>query len=347
MTKYGKPIRALIVDDSGLVRELISTILGSDPDIIVVGEASNGKDAYDKVLELKPDIVTMDIEMPVLGGLEAIEKIMESYPVPILVITALTGVRTAFNAVSKGALDVIEKPDISIENVRKLITKVRLLGRVDIHAQLKTMGKRSSTTSSAIALPISSSKTNANVVTIVSSTGGPQALHKIFGQLPETFPYPILVTQHIAEGFTQGMVDWFSGSTPLKVMVAAQGQKVLPGCIYVNPAEYSMTISKNIINLGNRDTRLLYHPSCDTMLKSVANEYGARTIGLILSGMGNDGVEGMRSIKEAGGNTLAQDAGSSVVYGMNKIAVDKGYIDTVLPLDQIVAGLMQLAGCYR
>lgn len=341
-----KPIRVLIVDDSGLVRELISTILGSDPEIVVVGEAADGKEAYEKVIELRPDIVTMDIEMPVLGGLEAIEKIMASYPVPILVITALTGVRTAFAAVSKGALDVIEKPDISIENVRKLITKVRLLGRVDINAQLKAMGKRPASSSNALKMPATRSKTTGKVVTIVSSTGGPQALYKIFGQLPAVFPYPILVTQHIAEGFTQGMVDWLSGGTALKVQVATHGQRLQPGNVYVNPAEHTMTLSGQTITLGSQDTRLLYHPSCDTMLKSVAKEYGDRTISLILSGMGNDGVDGMRAIKTAGGSTLAQDANSSVVYGMNKLAVDKGHIDTVLPLDQIAAGLIQLADCF-
>jgi len=136
-----KPIRILVVDDSGLVRDLISSILASEQDMTIIGEATNGMDAFEKVMALKPDIVTMDIEMPVLGGLEAIEKIMAEHPVPILVITALTGVRTAFAAVSKGALDVIEKPDISIDNVRKLITKVRMLSRVDINAHLANMGK--------------------------------------------------------------------------------------------------------------------------------------------------------------------------------------------------------------
>jgi two-component system chemotaxis response regulator CheB len=302
-------------------------------------------DAFKKVIALKPDIVTMDIEMPVLGGLEAIEKIMAEHPVPILVVTALTGVRTAFSAVSKGALDVIEKPDISIENVRTLISKVRMLARVDIAAHMATMGKRAKAPSSAGGTTGVTRLDGAKLIAVASSTGGPQAIYKFLSLLPATFPLPILITQHIAEGFTQGMVDWLAGGTPLTVSVAAHGERIKPGHVYVNPAEYSMKMSGQIISLGEPDAGLLYHPSCDTMLRSVASTFRQQVIGLILSGMGSDGVEGMRAIKAAGGTTLAQDAKSSVVYGMNKLAVEKGHIDKVLPLADIAAGLMQLAGC--
>lgn len=334
-----KPIRVLVVDDSGLIRDLISAILSSEPDISIIGEASNGRDAFEKVVALKPDIVTMDIEMPVLGGLEAIEQIMAVHPVPILVITAQTGVRTAFAAVSKGALDVIEKPDISIENVRTLISKVRLLARVDIASHLATMGKRAKLPTT----PHLSATAGGRVAAIAASTGGPQALYKILSLLPASLPLPILVTQHIAEGFTQGMVDWLSGGTKLKVLVASHGQAIQPGHVYVNPAEHSMKLSGQVIQLGPQDSRLVYHPSCDTMLKSVATAFRNRTIGLIMSGMGSDGVEGMRAIKASGGTTLAQDEHSSVVYGMNKLAVEKGHVEKVVPLTEIAATLMKLA----
>ena len=338
-----KPIRILVVDDSGLVRDLISSILASEQDMTIIGEATNGMDAFEKVMALKPDIVTMDIEMPVLGGLEAIEKIMAEHPVPILVITALTGVRTAFAAVSKGALDVIEKPDISIDNVRKLITKVRMLSRVDINAHLANMGKKPTVPEQKISLPESSHKSaSGRLVAIASSTGGPQAIYKILSALLKTFPVPIVITQHIAKGFTQGMVDWLSGGTALAVKVAAHGDHLKPGQVYINPAEHSMTISGHSIVIGPQDEKNIFHPSCNTMLNSAAQAYRGRAIGLILSGMGNDGVEGLRAIKAAGGVTLAQDAKSSVVFGMNKVAVDKGYVDLVLPLAEIAGGLMNL-----
>lgn len=339
-----KAIRVLIADDSGLVRDMLRAILAPEPDIVIVGEAINGKDACEKVVALKPDLVTMDIEMPVLGGLEAIEKIMAEHPVPILVITAQSSVRTAFAAVSKGALDVIEKPDISIENVQKLLSKIRMLARVDITTHMATMAKRAGGSHRIEKLPEGARSDRSRVVAIASSTGGPQVIYKVLSQLPASFPLPILITQHIALAFTQGMADWLAGGTALKVMVAAHGARIMPGCVYVNPSEHSMRIVGQIITLGEEDPQLVYHPSCDTMLRSVAATFRERAIGLILSGMGNDGVEGMRLLKSAGGITLAQDETSSVVYGMNKMAIEKGHINTVLPMADIAGALMKLAG---
>ncbi len=345
MTQHGKTIRVLVVDDSGLIRDLICTILNSEPDITVVGDASDGKDALEKVLALQPDLVTMDIEMPVLGGLEAIEKIMAAHPVPILVITALTGVRTAFEAVSRGALDVIEKPDISIENVRKLISKVRVLSRVDMTAHLATMRKRALPPSPITMPPSRAGRGESRIVAVAASTGGPQAIYKILSQLPASFPLPIVITQHIAEGFTQGMVDWLAGGTPLAVSVALHGERPAPGHVYLNPAEQALQLTGPTITLGPQDRRDIYHPSCDTMLNSVATSFGRQAIGLILSGMGSDGVAGMRAIKNAGGATLAQDAASSVIYGMNKLAIERGGVDRTLPLADIAPALQSLAGC--
>lgn len=337
-------IRVLVVDDSVLVRDMIRAILESEPGIIVAGEAADGMEAISMVASLKPDIVTMDIEMPVMGGLEAIERIIAENPVPILVVTALTGVRTAFSAVSKGALDVIEKPDISTENVRNLIKKIRLLARVNVATHLQTLRKPSGT-AGLRGVSIQKGFSKAGIVAIAASTGGPQAIHRILSHLPAQFPVPIVITQHVAEGFTQGMVDWLGMGTPLKVKVAANGERLAAGCVYVNPAEHSMRITaQGIIILGDRDESQVYHPSCNTLLCSVAAAYRERVIGLIMSGMGEDGVAGMQAILEAGGATFAQDAKSSVVYGMNRVAVERGYIYKVVPLLSIPAELMQRAG---
>ena len=344
MMRPGQVIRVLLVDDSRLVRDMIREILESDPDIVVVGEATNGREAIDKVALFKPDIVTMDIEMPVMGGLEAIERIIADNPVPILVVTALTGVRTAFSAVSKGALDVIEKPDISLENVRDLIKKVRLLAGVDISSHLLTM-KRPSGAVGVNNRVTQKGGAKGGIIAIASSTGGPQAINNILSRLPAQFPVPIVITQHIGEGFTQGMVDWLNSGTPLTVHVAGNGDYLAAGHVYVNPAEHSMRITEQgMVIISDRDVRHLYHPSCNTLLLSVAAAYRERAAGLILSGMGEDGVSGMQAIRKGGGTTFAQDAGSSVVFGMNRVAIERGCIDRVLALAEIPSALMQLAG---
>ncbi|GAM09098.1 chemotaxis response regulator protein-glutamate methylesterase 3 [Geobacter sp. OR-1] len=335
-------IRVLIVDDSALVRDMIRTILESEPGIVVAGEAVDGAEAVAKVPLLKPDIVTMDIEMPVMGGLEAIERIMAKHPVPILVVTTLTGVRTAFDAVSKGALDVIEKPDITPENVQTFISRIRRLCRVDVPAHLAVMGRRSGHPArSGGRAP----QHKGSIVAIAASTGGPHAIHSILSQLPVTFPVPIVITQHNAEGFTKGMAEWLNSGTPLTVTVARNDDCLVSGRVYINPAEHSMRITgRGTILLGDRDLGQIYNPSCNTLLTSVAAAYREKGIGLILTGMGNDGVSGIQAIKQAGGYTLAQDEKSSVVFGMNRCAVELGCIDKVLPLGDIPAELMLRVG---
>ena len=347
MKKPKHTLRVLLVDDSALIRDIIRDILESEPDIQVVGEAGDGKQAIAKVAELQPDLVTMDIEMPIMGGLEAIERIIAEHPVPILVVTALTGVRTAFTAVSKGALDVIEKPDISLINMQSLIKKVRRLATVDVAAHLRAMKPQQKPAGSAPA-PLPKESAQARIVAIAASTGGPHAIHNILSQLSASFPVPMVITQHIADGFTQGMVDWLNAVTPLTVKVATHGDILTAGHVYVNPAEHSMRVTEQgVIILGDRDVRKTYNPSCDILLSSVAHAFREHTIGLIMSGMGDDGVIGMQDIRAARGTTLAQDAKSSVVFGMNSVAISRGYIDRVVPLAGIPAELQRLVGSHR
>ncbi|MHB8057305.1 MAG: chemotaxis-specific protein-glutamate methyltransferase CheB [Desulfuromonadaceae bacterium] len=347
MLKPENIIRVLVVDDSRLVREMIRAILESEPGIVVVGEASDGVEAIAKVASLKPDIVTMDIEMPVMGGLEAIERIIAAHPLPILVVTALTGVRTAFAAISKGALDVIEKPDISPENVRALVKKIRYLARVDVLAHLQATRSRSAHVAVTEAV-IKHCAAETAIVAIAASTGGPQSIYAVLSALPASFPVPIVITQHVAEGFTQGMVEWLNGGTPLPVAMAGNGVRLAPGHVYVNPAEHSMRVtSQGMILIGARDTAQIYNPSCNTLLSAVAAAYRKGAVGLIMSGMGDDGAAGMQAIKAAGGVTLAQDAASSVVFGMNRVAVELGFIDKVVALADIPAELMRRVGGRR
>jgi two-component system chemotaxis response regulator CheB len=345
MPAPGEKIRVLVVDDSALAREMIREILEAADGIEVVGEACDGNEAVAMAAQLRPDLVTMDIEMPVMGGLEAIERIIAQNPLPILAVTALTGVRTAFAAVSKGALDVIEKPDISPHNMQALIRKIRMLARVDVAAHLAAVGKGKASSAGAGDARPTRQGAKGRVVAIAASTGGPQAIFSILSRLPADFPAPIVISQHMAQGFTRGMAEWLNGATPLAVSVAANGELLSAGRVYVNPAEHCMRISgQGMVILGECDPRLLYRPSCNTLLDSVASAYGSGSIGLILSGMGNDGVAGMQAVKKAGGATLAQDAGSSVIFGMNKIAAESGCIDRLLPLLDIPSELLLRAG---
>jgi len=340
MRKSARHIRVLVVDDSAMVREMIRAILESHG-IEVVGEAENGAEAVERVEELNPDIVTMDIEMPVMGGLEAIERIIARRPVPILAVTALTGVRTAFAAVSKGALDVIEKPDISPQNMQKLVQKIRVLARVDVAAHLAVSGRHGRPQPAAPPAFSPAAGSGKRLVAIAASTGGPQAISHILSRLPASFPAPIVICQHIAEGFTRGMAEWLNGTTPLSVVVAAQGDTLTAGTVYVNPAEHAMRVTpQGTVTLGEGDAKLLYHPSCNTLLDSVAVSYRERAVGVILSGMGDDGVAGMQAIRRGGGLTLGQDAKSSVIYGMNRVAAERGCVEQILPLSDIPAELM-------
>ncbi|NVN93322.1 MAG: chemotaxis-specific protein-glutamate methyltransferase CheB [Desulfuromonadales bacterium] len=346
-----RDIRVMVVDDSASVREMISAILLSEPGINVVGTAANGKEAVAGASSLRPDLITMDIEMPVMGGLEAIERIMAEHPVPILVITSLTGVRTAFAAVSKGALDVIEKPEIDLTGRRSLIRKVRILARVDMAAHMASKGVRTGAASPVVGMRRSPPETGRasvpglRVVAIASSTGGPQAIQAILAHLPANFPAPVVIAQHIAEGFTRGMAEWLGSSTRLRVREAVHGDTLMPGFVFINPAEFSMRIThQGKVVLEKAEQRRGYHPSCDTLLRSVADSCRERSLGLILSGMGDDGVEGITAISSAGGATLAQDEQSSVIYGMNRLAVERGRVDRVIPLCDIPAELMRLVG---
>lgn len=348
MRKSGQRIRVMVVDDNLSTREMLSTILSSDPDLVVVGEARDGVEAVAKAMALKPDIVTMDIEMPVMNGLEAIERIIGLYPVPILAVTALSGVRAAFNAVSKGALDVLEKTDIGLDEGAKLIRKIKLLADVDVAAcqisicnQIqKSPAKPSDTfaTGKSGVLPV-------RMVAIAASTGGPQALNVILSGLPPDFPAPIVIAQHVASGFTEGMADWLNSCTGLTVLPACHGETVRPGRVYLNPAEFSMRISRRgVISLSEDSQNQLYHPSCDTLLDSVATAFGANAVAIILSGMGSDGVSGMGAVRSAGGLTIAQDEKSSVIFGMNGLAIKQGYVQNVLSLAEITSSIMKLAG---
>lgn len=324
-------IKVLIVDDSSLARDFIRAILLIDQEIVIVGEAENGKEAIEKSKALRPDLIIMDIEMPVMGGLEAVERIMCENPTPILVVISRGGADAAFMAISKGALEVISKTDIDPDRAREFVEQVKILSKARVITHV--MGRHRTSHGPVVTddkVPFT------NIIAIAASTGGPNALNVILPDFPKDFGCPIVIAQHIAEGFVAGLVEWLAKISKLAVKVAENGDPILPGQVYVSPPDRHMVVTYgNRIAFVERGLRDLYHPSCDALLTSVATVYGAKAIGVILTGMGGDGVEGLLRIKEAKGRTIAQDEETSIVYGMPKKALEAGCVDLVCPLSQI------------
>jgi len=341
MTQKNK-IRVLVVDDNILIRKVIADFLTSDENIVIAGEAENGQEAIEKTAQLRPDLITMDIEMPIMDGLEAIERIMVSTPVPILVVSSYLDRETASAAIARGALEIVDKPGIQGLYGSDLLKKVRLLAGVRVTLHLNKANK--SMVSNAVALSFDRKMPPPAIVAIASSSGGPPVLATIFSRLPGDYPLPIVVAQHIANGFAAGMVNWLNSKSPLEIMKAKDDAPLLPGKIYIAPPEYTMEINeqKRVVLL-ERQPNDIFRPSCNALLNSVARVYGAATIGVILSGMGNDGVNGMRAIKKAGGVTIAQDETSCLIFGMPVLAIESGCIDTILSPAGIAADLIRLA----
>ena len=352
------PVRVLVVDDSSFARQMIVELLSTDHEIDVVGEASNGLEAVEMVKALKPDLVTMDMVMPVMDGLGAIERIMASHPLPILVITSVEDAATAYAATAKGALEILQKPDINTTSPKKIVNTIKLLSKVKVithirnspyktpprnslEKELKTEKKEYKTGRAVIH---EKEEGAIQIIAMASSTGGPKALSVILPELPGDFRCPVVIVQHIPDTFVSGMAKWLDKLSNITVKPGSRGEKLLPGTAYITPPEIHMKIAVgDILTVSENEPREGYPTFCDVMLSSAANVHGAKSVGVILTGMGHDGVLGIKRIKEAGGYTIAQDQSSSVVFGMPKVAIEHGQIDKVMPLDKISKELIRLA----
>ncbi len=347
-------IRVLLVDDSSMVRELLREILEQEPDMLVAGVAQNGREAIEMTRLLKPDIVTMDLEMPVMNGMEAITSIMGAKAVPILVVSGQTDAQKAYEAVRRGALDVVARPNVSKASVREFVAKVRMLAKVPVITHIRPLYVDPPHPAEA-ALPhrppLASLKADTSVngpagpvFAMASSTGGPQVLARILPKLPADFPCPVLIAQHISEGFASGMAEWLSGLCRLPVRLARHGEAVCPGVIALAPPEYHTIVnSSRQIQFVERGEHDLYRPSCDHLLESVATVYGTSAIGIILTGMGKDGAGGIGAILRNGGVTIAQNCETSLIYGMNRCAIEAGAVQHVLPESDIAEEIIRLA----
>ncbi|MFA5843257.1 MAG: chemotaxis-specific protein-glutamate methyltransferase CheB [Coriobacteriia bacterium] len=346
----GPPIRVVVADDSLVAREMLRQILDSDPDIEVVGVASDGQEAVDLVASLRPDLVTMDIHMPRMDGLEATERIMAYTPTPILVVSSSVhgeGMGRAFDALSSGALEVIKKPEPSdwqdMQKIgRTMIRTVKILSKVRVITHLRGKYKPGQEREVGRRAPHPESPGGRVIVAVGSSTGGPSALLSVLGKLPATFPVPVVVAQHIAEGFVPGLVGWLDAGCRMKIRAAEDGETVKPGMVYFAPTGRNLEMDGMVARYATPLPGQLYIPSADTLFSSVARSHGSRSVGVILTGMGADGAEGLKSMRAAGAATIAQDEESSTVFGMPKAAIDNGAAVTVLPVAAIADEVQRL-----
>ncbi|MBU2701991.1 two-component system chemotaxis response regulator CheB [Sporomusaceae bacterium BoRhaA] len=341
-------IRVLIVDDSAFMRKLLTDQFVGQSDFTVIDTARNGKDAIDKVKRLKPDLVTMDVEMPSMDGLEALEKIMQDTPVPVVMISSLThaGAESTIRALQLGAVDFITKTVGPVSSISGIQSEMLDKCRAAVKANVVQLKKRliSSQQESKVLL---SSRTNAideKIVAIGTSTGGPRALQEVLTRLPGSLSSGIVIVQHMPPGFTRSLAERLNSLSALTVKEAENNDVVRHGLVLIAPGNFHMTLerqqNKTIVKLNQNPPIGGLRPAVDPMMESVANLYKQKAVGVILTGMGRDGSIGISAIKKYNGITIAEDQSTAVVYGMPKAAVELGVIDHVVPLqaiaDQIV-----------
>jgi two-component system chemotaxis response regulator CheB len=345
-------IRVVIVDDSAFMRKALQIMLESDPEIEVVSLARDGQEGVDQVKKFKPDCVTMDIEMPRMNGLEALDIIMRELPTPVLVVSSITteGAGVTLEALEKGAMDFIPKTQsyvaIDITKIKQdLINKVRAIVKqrpTEKRAFLDALNRRRQrlekmevepSTADQVRIPERLQGTRHSVVAIGVSTGGPPVVQHILESLPADFPAGIIIAQHMPEAFTKPFADRLNKTSPLEVKEAEAGDRITKGSALIGRGGSHVVVERRggqmVVDLTDKPDNLLYFPSADVLFSSVAGAYGSQSLGVILTGMGHDGVEGLKELDASGGTIVAQNEESCVVYGMPKAAVDAGITDVI------------------
>ena len=344
----GGRIRVLVADDSAVMRSAVSRLLQSDPDIQVVGIAKDGLQAVQQVAALNPDMVTLDLEMPVMNGLQALERIMSEAPRPVIMFSSLTveGAEATFDALSLGAFDYVAKPTgySTVTTVRdELVAKVKAA-----YGSRMRRGTTAAPSSPAVVPPsktrVVEVEANISLVCLGTSTGGPAALQRILTKLPGDLPVPVLIVQHMPPGFTGPFAHRLDGLCELRVQEAVQGQTLDPRTVSIAPAGWQLTVcrrnGKLAVNLS-KEPATLHMPSVDVMMLSAAETCGNRAMGVILTGMGCDGARGMSTLYASGAVTIGQDERSCAVYGMPRACAEQGTLHQILPLDDIPRELVR------
>lgn len=358
-------IRVVIVDDSAFMRKAIGNLLVKDPEVEVVGTASNGLEALSVIKDLDPDVVTLDIEMPKMDGITALRHIMEEMPRPVIMISSLTteGAEVTLRAMEVGAVDFIAKPSSTVS-----------LGMLDLESELRQKVKavaarrkfmrapaRPKPAAPGVATPPAAApaanvivkptgmRQTRDIVAIGVSTGGPPAVQKVLAAIPKDFPAPILIAQHMPAAFTGPFATRLNNLCQIDVKEAEHGEKLRDGVAYICPGGLHLTIEARLSNrtavISSEPKSALYKPSANELMRSVGEKAGIRALGVMLTGMGSDGLEGVKVLKARGGRTVAQNEASCVVYGMPKAIVDAGLADEILDINDIAGAIV--ANLYK
>ena len=341
-------IRVLVAEDSLTVRELLVAILERDAEFRVVGQAKNGREAVELARELRPDLITMDVHMPEMDGFAATKEIMVEAPTPIIIVSSSSrgrDVDLSLNALRAGALMVVPKPDDPTSPIfngkqEQFLSMAKAMAGVKV---VRRWGPRTARRRSAPG-PSLGAVVAPRLIAIAASTGGPAALQRVLGDLPGDFPVPVLVVQHIARGFTEGLTDWLGASSPLRVRLAEHRERLEPRTVYVAPDDRQLGVGDGErLEVVDAPPIGGFRPSASHLFESAARKFGAAVTAVILTGMGSDGVAGLHRVRDAGGHVIAQDRATSVVYGMPHAAVEAGVVDAVLPIEAIAERLEKLA----
>ncbi len=337
-----KPVRVLVVDDSALVRNILSKGLAMDPGIEVVGTAKDPYIARDMIIKHRPDVLTLDVEMPRMDGVEFLRKLMPQYPIPVVMVSSLTqkGKRITIEALEAGAVEVVPKPTTNLarglnEMMAELRQKVKVASRANVsHWRNKKpcVGKPSGEAPKALA------ESTDKVIAIGASTGGTEAIKSVVTTFPAAFP-GVVIVQHMPAGFTKMFAERLNTLCAMEVKEASNGDKIMPGRILVAAGDYHMKVRRSggfyYVDLVEGEKVNGHRPSVNVLMHSVARSVGANSIGIMLTGMGSDGAEGMLAMRKAGAKTVAQDEETSVVFGMPKVAFEIGGAEKLLPLYEI------------
>jgi len=350
-------IRVLIVEDSTVARMLIEEVIGNDPRLEVAASVSTAEEALSILASVRPDVISLDVRLPGMNGLEATRHIMAEQPTPIVIVSASVeseDLKISMNALRAGALAVVEKPT-SVTNAEYAIIADRLCRQLVIMSDVSVIRQRGKRVPSLAPMAADGGQTAPAIspvggylaLGIVASTGGPNAVTTILQALGADYPLPILLVQHITPSFLDGFVNWLRGVCPFKVAIAQQEQAIAPGSVYVPPMERHLELVGRRLRIGEGPPESGQKPSGTVLLRSMARSLGSRALGVLLTGMGEDGAEGLKAIYDSGGHTIAEDQTTAVVYGMPAAAVRLHAVREQLPLHRIGGRLREIAQAER